>query len=220
MTPLLVFSMLPGTLRGPNIWLRHVRSPHPLPLKQALVAISRATAGGATASTESAAEAAELISLLERTADIPSWETRGPLMDGAWDQIYTDNPQGGTVWSDGTSARRRLIGPVSGRVLQMISFNAPDTFAYAQRARSRLALGLQAEMRASVAAQLDGVTWAVTFEEFTWSLLGGRLPLRRRKLPPGSGGEWRTTFVDSDTRVLRSQSNRGGAPTTYVLMKR
>ena len=74
-------------------------------------------------------------------------------------------------------------------------------------------------MRASVEPHADGRTWSVTFEDFGWSLFGGLLPLRRRRLPPGSGGEWQTTFLDRDTRILRSQSSRGGAPTTYLLMK-
>ena len=91
---------------------------------------------------------------------------------------------------------------------------------YSQRARARrLLLGLQAEMRASVEAQPDGVTWTVTFDEMRWSILNGRLTLRKRKLPPGGGGEWRTTYLDRDTRILRSRSSRGGPPTMYVLRK-
>ena len=69
---------------------------------------------------------------------------------------------------------------------QLVGYEEPSKFTYAQRARGPLlALGLQAEMRASVQAGPDGVTWRVAFEEMRWSLLNGRLPLRRRKLPPG-----------------------------------
>ena len=109
-------------------------------------------------------------------------------------------------------------------MLQLITYESDGgraLFTYAQRARAGpLAFGLQAMMRASVAPQIDGVTWDVSFETFQWSLLNGRLPLRPpAKLPPGSGGQWRTTYLDEDMRVLRAQSSRGGPPTTYLLRK-
>eukprot|EP00966_Prymnesium_polylepis_P111521 2579721-Prymnesium_polylepis.1 len=44
-------------LRGPNQWLRYARSPHPLPLKQALVELARSTTGGAMATPAYRAEA-------------------------------------------------------------------------------------------------------------------------------------------------------------------
>ena len=51
-------------------------------------------------------------------------------------------------------------------------------------------------MTASVDALDDGITWSVNFEELSWSLLGGRVPLRKRRLPSESGGTWRTTYLD------------------------
>jgi len=125
------------------------------------------------------------------------------------------------VWGNGRFSRRTLKGPISGRVQQVVRYTAqPLRFEYAQRARARLFLGLQAELRATVDPQPDGVTWEVAFSDFGWSLLFGRLPLRRRKkLPPGGGGQWRTTYLDENTRILRSQGRRSGPPTTYVLMK-
>ena len=211
-----------AALHGPNTWIRYAQNPHPLPLKQAITQLAADTAGGVTESEADAAEMAELICLLEKAASgaQPSWETRVPLMVGSWDQIYTDNPQAGTVWGNGFKSRRKLKGPISGRVLQLIEHKPPDGFTYAQRARSWFALGLQAEMRASVEAQPDGVTWRLSFDSFGWSLFGGRLRLQPPKaLPPGSGGLWRTTYLDHDTRILRSQSSRGGNPTCYVLRK-
>lgn len=219
--PVVAAALGPAALRGCNQGLNGATPPQPLALKQALVALSRSTDGGARATDADAAEAADLIKLLESAAGpASSWADRAGQIEGAWDQVYTDNPQAGTVWSDGRRSRRRLLGPLSGRVQQVITVDAELLhFAYAQRATARLFLGLQAEMRANVEAEPDGVTWKVAFEDFGWSLLGGRVPLRRRKLPPGSGGVWRTTYLDADTRILRTQSSRGGPPTVYVLRR-
>ena len=213
-------------LRGPNKYLSGMKSPHPLPIKQAIAGLAAKTQGGSSASEEDFAEAAVLVSLLEAASGPQrSWAARGPIIEGEWDQIFTDNANAGTIDGDGTQSRRKLKGPISGRVQQVIEYDEPfgreipPKFKYAQRARARYALGLQAEMRASVEAQPDGITWAVTFDTLTWSILGGRLTLRTRKLPPGGGGEWRTTYLDSDTRILRSKSSRGGPLTTYVLRK-
>ena len=193
--------------------------PKPLPLKQAIRCLAAQTTGGSSATYDERKEAAALIAQLEQSSPSCTWEERGPLIDGAWEPVYTDNPSAGTVWSDGRTSRRKLKGAISGRHQQVVTFGPPSSFQYAQRVRSRVALGLQAEMRASVEAQSDGISWVVSFQDLTWSLLGGRIRLRRTQLPPGSGGTWRTTFLDRDTRVLRAQSNRGGPPTTYVLMK-
>ena len=214
-------------LRGPNTYLRYTQSPHPLLLKQALAGLAARTNGGAAATDTDAAEAEVLIQLLEaRGKKAPSWEARGPLIKGSWDQAYTDNPNAGTTKATGGMARRRLVGPFSGRVQQLIVYEEPfgreipAKFTYSQRARgSWRSLGLQAELRTSVEPKPDAETWEVRFESMTWSLLNGRLRLRERPLPPGAGGVWRTTYLDHDTRVLRAQSSRGGRPTTYVLRK-
>ena len=207
--------------------LQYAKSPHPLPLKQAIARLAAESCGGAKASVAQAFEAEQLIQMLEASSPpARSWAARGPLLDGAWDQVYTSNPGAGTVAADGVQARRKLIGRITGHVLQLIDYEepfgreVPPAFSYAQRARAGwLSLGLQAELRASVDPQPDAVTWHVSFDTMRWSLLGGKLPLRTRSLPPGSGGVWRTTYLDHDTRVLRAQSHRGGPPTTYVLSK-
>ena len=106
------------------------------------------------------------------------WSERGPALAGVWEQIYTDNPNAGTVAGDGKSSRRKMLGPLSGRVQQLINYEAEtEEFTYVQRARSYVALGLQAELRTTVEAQPDGQSWSVAFDTFGWSLLGGRLPL-------------------------------------------
>ena len=210
-----------SSLRGNNAWLRYTRSPHPLPVKQALRRMAAQTSGGMRASPSQAAEVQALVHLLESaegSESRPTWQARGSLIAGRWDQIYTDNLKAGTVWASGTSSRRKLVGPISGRILQCIEHKPPNGFTYIQRARSSLAFGLQAEMRASVRAEDDGVTWQVSFDSFHWSLLGGWIPLRKpRLLPRESGGEWRTTYVDSDTRIIRALNRRGGPAVTYVL---
>lgn len=200
-------------------------------LKQEIYALAARTNGGATATEGDRSEAAELIAALEASEGEPA-PAKSALMAGVWDQVYTDNPQAGTVRGDGRSARRRLWplkgtliwplrGFISGRVVQIIDYDeGTGTFRYAQRARAWRALGLQAKMRASVDPQPDGLTWRVNFEDLGWALLGGLLPLApRKRLPPGSGGEWRTTFLDSEMRILRSRSFRGGPPTSYVLRR-
>lgn len=193
--------------------------PDLLPLKQAIGRLAAETTGGSSATDDERKEAAALIAQLEQNSPSGTWEERGPLIDGVWDLVYTDNPSAGTVWSDGRTSRRKLKGAILGRHQQVVTFSPPSSFQYAQRVRSHVALGLQVEMRASVEAQSDGISWIVSFQDVTWSLLGGRIRLRRTQLPSGSGGMWRTTFLDGDTRILRSQSNRGGPPTTYVLVK-
>ena len=206
------------------------RSPHPLVIKQSLASIAARTTGGANASPSDVLASEELIQLLEAYGSeqpVRNWAARGPTLAGEWEQIYTDNVKGsGTVKGNGSWSRRKLIGPLSGRVLQIIDYEEPfgreipPKFAYRQRARGRKrALGLQAEMSASIEPQDDGITWRVSFEEFAWSLFYGRLTLRKRSLPEGSGGTWKTTYLDADTRVLRSENNRGGAPTVYLLRR-
>lgn len=203
----------------------------PYVLKQAVSAIAARTKGGAAATLEEAAEAALLIEELEGCAEMRGgWPSRGPRMAGAWDQIYTTNKSAGTVSADGTSSRRRLAGPLTGRVQAVVEYAAPECeygigatpertapgFTYAQRVRSKLLLGLQAELETSVEAVNDGVSWEVSFDSVRWSVLGGRLRLWRRRLPPGGGGRWRTTYLDDDTRIVRTQSRRGGPPAVYV----
>ena len=211
-------------------FLRSCKHPHPLVIKQEICALAAQTNGGATAEGVQATQVDHLISMLEESSGsrpIRNWAARGNAMSGTWDQVYTNNTAGaGTVRGNGISSRRRLVGPLSGRVLQVIKYEEPFgreiplKFTYAQRACGRkLALGLQAEMTASVDALDDGITWSVNFEELSWSLLGGRVPLRKRRLPSESGGTWRTTYLDADTRILRSQNNMGGPPTVYVLRK-
>ena len=120
-------ALVPGSaLRGPNGYLRYVSSPHPLPLKQALSQLAAQTVGGAAATAADAAEAAELVALLEAAAKpVRSWPARGPAMEGAWDQVYTDNANAGAVFADGSLTRRALKGPLSGRVQQVVSYEPP-----------------------------------------------------------------------------------------------
>ena len=165
---------------------------------------------------------AVLIEKLELCGGIEGdWSERGPALAGVWEQIYTDNPNAGTVAGDGKSSRRKMLGPLSGRVQQLINYEAEtEEFTYVQRARSYVALGLQAELRTTVEAQPDGQSWSVAFDTFGWSLLGGRLPLRCKALPEGRGGTWLTTYLDFDTRVMKAYSaGRDGPPTTYFLKR-
>ena len=191
-------------------------------IKEAISQLAATTTGGASATVAGAAEAATLVAELEGSRGGIERPALSPSMDGRWEQVYTDNSRSGTVWADGTSSRRQLVGPLAGRVEHVVVLGDGDGFPkYAQRVRGpAIALGLGAEMRASVAPQDDGVTWEVTFDEVRWSLFRGILPLFRRALPPGGGGLWRTSYLDRDTRVLRAQSKRGGAPTLYVLRRK
>ena len=207
-------------------WLAAAREPHPMPLKAALVDLAARTRGGARATAQDAADAAVLIEKLELCGGIEGdWAERGPAMAGVWEQIYTDNPNAGTVAGDGKSSRRKMLGPLSGRVQQLINYEVSaetglEEFTYVQRARSYVALGLQAELRTTVEAQPDGQSWSVAFDTFGWSLLGGRLPLRCKALPEGRGGTWLTTYLDFDTRVMKAYSaGRDGPPTTYFLKR-
>ena len=196
-------------------------------IKQSLAQLGAETMGGAAASKAQHASALGLVVALEQSREPASWAELAPLLQGEWDQVYTDNAEAGAMWSNGRFTCRKLKGPISGRVRQCISYEellltrgAPPRFSYAQRARAPWALGLMAEMRASVHALDDSITWKVSFDTFGWSLLGGLLPLGRpMALPAGAGCEWRMTYVDCDTRILRSQNNRGGPPTMYVLRK-
>ena len=89
--------------------------------------------------------AEELIQLLEAYGNeqpVRNWAARGPTLAGAWEQIYTDNVKGsGTVKGNGSWSRRKLIGPLSGRVLQIIDYEEPfgreipPKFSYRQSAR-------------------------------------------------------------------------------------
>ena len=215
------------TLVSPKLlWLAAAREPHPMPLKAALVDLAAKTRGGARATAQDAADAAVLIEKLELCGGVEGdWADRGPAMAGVWEQIYTDNPNAGTVAGDGKSSRRKMLGPLSGRVQQLINYEVSaetglEEFTYVQRARSYVALGLQAELRTTVEAQPDGQSWSVAFDTFGWSLLGGRLPLRCKALPEGRGGTWLTTYLDVDTRVMKAYSaGRDGPPTTYFLKR-
>ena len=110
-------------------------------MKEALVTLAAATTGGATATDADRAEAAALLALLEAAAEpTGTWAQRADLIEGTWEQIWTDNPQSGTVWGNGRSSRRKLKGPISGRVVQIIKREIEPVRMRTSNSRSRLSV--------------------------------------------------------------------------------
>lgn len=150
---------------------------------------------------------------------------------------------------DRRTARRKLLGPppsplaalpLTGRVTQLVDLSVgeyrqrgqqprvsrgdsslqpppPRLFGHRQRVQSR-ALGLRAELRAAVAPTEDGEAWEVAFRSFTFSAAAGRLPLRARETS-GYEGVWRHSYVDADTRVMRTRKKGADDEWVFVLRR-
>jgi pimeloyl-ACP methyl ester carboxylesterase len=170
----------------------------PAEIKERIWALARATQGGAHISDAEGAEMRRLVSQLE-SLNPTARAASSPLMEGEWDQIYTDNPGGGVVDGDGRTARRQLIGPLSGRITQQVSLGEG---AYRQRVRAKLlgVLPVCAELLAEVEPEGE-TTWRVRFDTFALAVAGQPL---RRKGTSGYTGMWTHTYLDGDTRVMRT----------------
>ena len=190
-------------------------------LTSRIAQLARETAGGARSTAAQAAAIEEAVQSLEKTQLTQALDPAAAC--GVWSQLYCDNPAAGTVAGDGRSSRRQLIGPISGRVTQRVLANASGGMPsrYEQRATAGKGL-LEARLEATIVqtpyAGAGPLVWTVAFETFAWRWLG--VPLRSRRLPPGRGGEWRTTYLDDEWRVMRAGSMRGdGAESLYVLRR-
>ena len=87
---------------------------------------------------------------------------------------------------------------------------------YKQRVRSRVP-PVTAELTAGI--RIDGTpedAWDVAFERF--EVRGAGLPLRRRSVE--GGGQWTHTYLDADTRVMRTKRKGGGGEFLFVLRRR
>ena len=76
-------------------------------------------------------------------------------------------------------------------------------------------------MRAEMTADLKPISateWDVKFKRFGWSLAG--VPLKSTDTS-GYTGTWTTSFVDEDTRVMRTKRADGeGGEFVFVLRRR
>jgi len=170
----------------------------------------RLVGGGRSQSPEAEADVdamEDLVRQLEARNPTPDAAT-SPLLDGEWDQVYCTNPGGSpVVWSDGRSSRRQLAGPLCGRVTQIIDSQAgvQGTGSYKQRVQSRL-LSIRAELSATIRPQ-GADSSAVEFRRFAVRAAGLRL---RDRSAEGYVGEWTHTYLDSNTRVMRTRREGGG----------
>jgi len=175
----------------------------------------RLVGGGRSQSPEAEADVdamEDLVRQLEARNPTPDAAT-SPLLAGEWDQVYCSNP-GGTpiVWSDGRSSRRQLAGPLAGRVTQIID---SQEGTYKQRVESRL-LSTRAELTATIRPQ-SADSSAVEFRSFAVRAAGLRL---RERSAEGYVGEWTHTYLDTNTRVMRTRRNGGGGEFLFVLRRR
>ena len=201
-------------LRGPR---QHLllgsQPPHHLRVIQSITGLAAETKGGSTASAEQAAEMELLAGMLEQQNRCKEPATTAPSpIDGEWDQVYTDNPVGIT-FGNGKLMRRKLLGPFRGRVTQLVDTAAPSA-QYRQRIQTWAGL-LRGELKVDVTAAGPS-SWDVSFDCFTVSLLR-RLPLRSR--PAAYQGTWSHTYVDADTRVMRT-AKKGGGQFLFILRRR
>ena len=154
-----------------------------------------------------------LAEMLERQNPCPAPTATPSVLDGEWDQIYTDNPAGIT-FGNGRLMRRKLLGPFTGRVTQLIDTSA-ESAHYRQRIQTWAGL-LRGELRVDVSATSPS-TWAVRFDRFTLKVL--RVPVRWRSA--AYEGTWTHTYVDADTRIMRAQRAGGeGAGFMFILRRR
>lgn len=199
------------------------RDPHPLLLRTCIERLARDTNGGASAGSAEAATMEAVVQALEATQATTALDP--DLLAGTWNQIYTNNPAGGTVAGDGQTSRRSMIGPVSGRVTQIVRLpeDAGTSGRYTQRAaagRGLLEARLDAALEPLPYPGQGPLAWSVSFETFSWRALWRVLPLRARELGGKGGGEWRHTYVDANWRVMRAANRRGdGQETLYVLRR-
>jgi len=186
------------------------------PIKMAIWALAqKLVGGGRSQSPEAEADVdamEDLVRQLEARNPTPDAAT-SPLLAGEWDQVYCTNP-GGTpiVWSDGRSSRRQLAGPLAGRVTQIID---SQEGTYKQRVASRL-LSTRAELTATIRPQ-SADSSAVEFRSFAVRAAGLRL---RERSAEGYVGEWTHTYLDTNTRVMRTRRNGGGGEFLFVLRRR
>lgn len=201
-----------------------IANPSPSLLKTCIEQLARAARGGALITPDQLRDMEEAVQLLEQSQSGKAMDPT--LACGSWNQIFCDNPGAGIVSGNGWSSRRKLMGPLSGKVTQIVS---PGESGLPSRYQQRAALAsgvlLEARLSASIVelyppSRGSGLAWDVTFETFGWSTLRGALPLRRRQLPPGGGGKWRTTYLDESWRVMRAGSRRAeGKESLYVLRR-
>lgn len=199
-------------------------NPSPPLLKACIEQLACDARGGAHVTPELLSDMNEAVQLLEASQSSVGMDAT--LACGSWNQIFCDNPGGGIVSGNGRTSRRKMVGPISGRVTQIIH---PDELGlpcrYEQRAAFMSGLALEARLTASIvpldqARGQSELAWDVTFESFGWGSLRGAIPLRRRDLPPGGGGKWRNTFLDENWRVMRAGSRRAdGKESLYVLRR-
>ena len=207
-------SLVGPKLTGPRQTLLYGSvAPHPLRVKQAIFDFAAETNGGSKASERDAAEFQVLAELLEsnNSCKAPTGSmAAGAEIDGEWYQIYTSNTMGIT-YGNGRLMKRKLIGPLSGRVTQLV-----DTSFGTYRQRIQTRLGLVRGQLDAEFTPVDAFTWAVTFTRFTVSAF--RLPLRSRAAE--YQGEWTHTYVDANTRIMRTKRAAGGGEFLFVLRRR
>lgn len=132
------------------------------------------------------------------------------VLDGEWDQIYTSNSFGITS-GNGKWTKRELLGPLRGRVTQLVDSGRGE---YRQRIQTRAGL-VRGQLLASFTA-VDMRTWSVEFKKFTVSVL--RVPLRWRAA--SYQGTWTHTYVDANTRIMRTARASGGGDFLFILRRR
>ena len=203
-------ALVTPALRGPRQALLYCEDgAHPLAIKAAMVCLAKETRGGAAATAVEAAEMETLACMLE--ARNPTPEPAGSaLLNGAWDQIYTSNTVGIT-FGDGRSMRRKLLGPLDGRVTQLV-----DQSRALYRQRIEAPPYVRGELRAKFAVS-GPQTWAVSFRRFTLKALLW-LPVRWRRAE--YEGSWTHTYLDGNTRLMRTRRAGGGGEFLFVLRRR
>ena len=184
--------------------------PHRLRVLDDIIDLAACTNGGGTATAEEAAEMEVLASLLEQSDPGLEPAATGTMLDGEWDQIYTSNAFGITA-GNGMWTKRELVGPLRGRVTQLVDSGRGE---YRQRIQTRAGL-VRGQLLASFTA-VDTQSWAVTFKKFTVSVL--RVPLRWRAA--SYQGTWTHTYVDADTRIMRTARATGGGEFLFILRRR
>lgn len=206
----LLVGLVTPRLTGPRQTLQYGGVPHPLRLKSAISDLAKETDGGGSATPEQAAEMELMVQMLEEQNPSPAPCESAALMDGEWNQLYTSNAIGIT-YGDGNSMRRKLLGRLTGRVSQLISL---EKGLYRQRIECWPVL--RGQLRASFTVA-SPTTWDVSFRRFTLSALT-LVPFRWRKAE--YRGVWTHTYLDSDTRVMRTRREGGGGEFYFVLRRR
>lgn len=187
--------------------------PKPLRVNAGITSLAAQTNGGSTATPQQKEEMECLAQMLERQNPCAAPTASPSLLDGEWDQIYTDNPIGIT-FGNGRMMRRKLRGPFTGRVTQLIDTSAASA-QYRQRIQTRAGL-LRGELRVDVSATSPS-TWTVRFDHFALKVL--RVPVIRRSA--AYEGTWTHTYVDATTRIMRTQrAGAEGAGFMFILRRR